>query len=60
MGGGGVKNHRKLRDIIYGRPLSLFQYHFTNQTELKPNQFVGDEELQYSYACKVCHRKRCV
>jgi hypothetical protein len=21
MGGGGVENHRKLRDVIYGRPL---------------------------------------
>jgi hypothetical protein len=21
MGGGGVKNHRKLRDVMYGRPL---------------------------------------
>ncbi len=22
MGGGGVKNYQKLRDVIYGRPLS--------------------------------------
>jgi hypothetical protein len=21
MGGGGVENHRKLRDVIYGRPI---------------------------------------
>ena len=24
MGGGGVKNYQKLRDIIYGRPLMFF------------------------------------
>ena len=22
MGGGGVKNYRKMRDVLYGRPLS--------------------------------------
>jgi hypothetical protein len=25
MGGGGVKNYQKLRDVIYGQPLSYFE-----------------------------------
>ncbi len=35
MGGGGVKNHRKLRDVIYGQPLIL-NSRWNNPSKQKP------------------------
>jgi hypothetical protein len=43
MGGGGVKNYQKLRDVIYGRPLSKKTKFRTSLPERKSTGNSGPE-----------------
>ena len=51
MGGGGVKNYQKMRDVIYGRPLikSTLQNHSTSSENVVANGGKQNSGSFFSY-----------